>query len=191
MCIYSLSALALDFPAVQVKKENPFNGIQYDHLMIGPVKHIKSFGKSRLERYITVYNKFIVDTPIESIPRFEENCHDQGDRVASWSFTKSYTRSISTGVSLSLLGMLDIGLGGELSRSFDISITRWIQTELGIQALHTAMLRSEKYEGMSYKQIYYPKSQKVVNRPLVNHEFKIEHMNPIFHVEREILGNCH
>lgn len=188
--IASLSAFAIDFPQTHIKKENPFNGVQYEHIKIGPIKHIKRFGKNYLVRYVTVYNKKTVDEPIENIPRFEENCHDQGDRVASWSFTRSYSRSVESGVSLNLLGMVDIQLGADISRSFDISITRWIQTQLGVQALHTAILTSEKLEGMSYKQIYYIKSGEVVNEPLVNDQFVVDRINPIFRVVREITGDC-
>ena len=190
LMITSLPVWAISFPDTEIKSENPFNGIQYDHVKVGPTQHIRRFRTNFLVRYITVYNKEVVDEPVKNVFRFEENCHDQGNRIASWEFTRSYTRSIQAGASFKLLGLFDIDFGGELSRSFDITITRWIQAELGVQAIHTAILRSEKLVGMTYKQIYYPVTGKTVNEPLIQDEFFVNYVNPIFRAQRTITGTC-
>ena len=188
--VMSFSALAAQFPNIEIKKENPFNGIQYDYVKVGPTQLYNRFGKRYLWRYVTVYNVEQVSEPVANVPQFAENCHDQGNRVASWEFTRSYSRSISTGASFSLLGMFDIDLGGEISRSFDITITRWIQAELGVEAIHTAILKSEKRVGMTYQQFYYPATDKVVNSQLARDEFYVDYLNPIFVAQRTITGTC-
>lgn len=184
------TAIAADIPNVTILKENPFNGIQYENIKIGKTQTYSRFRTFYHWRYITVYNETSVENVIRDLPRFEENCHDDGNRVASWEFTRTFSRQISTGASFSLLGFLELDFGGGLSQEYTISITRWIQAQLGIYALHTPILKSKELRGMTYIQRYYPNEDRFENVSLANDEFLVTDINPIFRAEREIIGSC-
>lgn len=184
------SVYAQVIPNTEIKKENPFNGIQYDFIKIGKTQKYSRFRTKYYWRYITVYNEIRTEQVIKDVPRFEENCHDQGNRVASWEFTKTFSREISTGASFSLLGFIEFDLGGSLSHEFSISITRWIQAVNGIWALHTPVLKSKEMRGMTYIQRYYPNEDRFEDIAIPRDDFIVTNIDPIFSAEREIIGSC-
>lgn len=190
MAVLASSLIASDIPETQILKENPFNGIQYEHVKVGETQTYSRFRTFYKWRYITVYNEHKVEQVMQDVPRFEELCHDQGNRVASWNFRKSISREIQMGASFTLLGFLGVDLGGSISNSFSISITRWIQAQLGVHALHTPVLKSKELRGMTYIQRYYPNTDSFENVAIANDEFLVTHLEPIFSARREIIGSC-
>lgn len=181
---------ASDFPYEDISLVDPFTGEKYEAAKVSETFHYSRWRTKYLWRYITLYNRVTYEEPVKNVPVFEENCHDEGNRVASWEFSRGYERSISTGASLSVLGFIDIDFGGSLSRSFQVTITRWIQAERGIQALHIPLLKSESLEGITYQEIYYPNTGKFEVRKLSNPKFEVNYLNPIFRVQREVIGVC-
>lgn len=181
---------AEDFPGATPSMTDPFTGDVYQNVKVSETFEYRKWGKYYLWRYVTLYNQITKEEPVKNVPIFEENCHDQGDRVASWEFTRGYERTINTGASLSMLGFLDIDFGGEITRSFEVSITRWIQAELGVHALHIPLIKSESLVGVTFKQYYYPNSNNIVEKALSKSQFEVNYLKPIFKVERQIIGEC-
>lgn len=188
--LISFNSLA-GFPSdVEVSNRSPFDsGQSYEFVKIGIEKTVKTRRKDYSYRYITLYDKESYVEDISEVPSLEEYCHEQGDRVASWSFVRSYERSISIGVDLSLLG-IQLSGGSGVSKTFEVEVTRWIQAVLNISALHTAQFQFQRLEGIIYKQVFYPQTGEVRNVRLKRNRFFVNRLNPVFKIKRDILQEC-
>lgn len=138
-------------------------------------------------RYVTEYDVITIKRPLKNFPWIEEDCHDQGNRFANWSKSMSYEIIYSGSVNFKLLGILDIDLGNERSRTVEFNFQRWITPTEGIKARHILHEEFEVWEGKTFIEYRYGDSIEVGEK---FYPFKLEKINYGISVERVNVRSC-
>lgn len=165
------------------------SGKNYEFKIQGPIKERKLGLKYDRVQYITLYNKVAFERAVIGMPAFVEDCHDDGDRFASWSKDVSWSRSFSAGASFELLG-IGISSGVDIQKEVSFSIQRWVHSRLGVNAKHTLMVSGYDLEGESYKKIFNSKTGEHKYKKIKNSQLGIPDQRLVLFVEREVLGEC-
>lgn len=168
---------------------DPFTGDTYQEIAVGPTFYHSGFRNKYYYRFVTLYDEHQVEEAIDEYPRIQEFCHEYGNRFASWTIEKVFSRNISTSIGFELLG-LDLSFGAERSREVVFAFERWIIAVSGVEAIHTPMIRHKVRQGITYQQTFYPATGKSVNSKLSHNEFYMDYIDPIFVAHREVIGEC-
>ncbi len=149
----------------------------------GPWKSKGSFDV----RYVTTYEVRTVKRPLKNFPWIESDCHDTGNRFANWSKSVSYEIVYGGKVSFGLLGILDLELGGEKSKTVEYTFQRWVTPTQGIRARHVLKESFEIWEGSTRKEYRYGEETELDEE---SKPFSLSKMNYGIFVERTILERC-
>lgn len=173
------------------KSLNPKTQEIVDGLMLGELKTKGRKGSKRFYyyRYVTFYNVEVLETPIKNVFSMREDCHNEGDRFASWAFEVSISRTIESSLGFKLLG-LEIQFGADVSKDISSTFEAWAHAQLGIKASHKPHIIHEVWSGETFKVKFYPKSNETI-WDLENVEpFKMDYINSEFFVKRVNVEKC-
>ena len=168
------------------------------HLLIFIVFNFQAFAQVRVEgewiskrkydyRYVTEYEVKTIKRPLKNFPWIEEDCHDQGNRFANWSKSMSYEIVYSGSLNFNLLGIFDIDLGNERSKTIEFNFQRWITPSEGIKARHILHEEFEVWEGKTNIEYRYGNLIEVGKK---TYPFKLEKANYGIFVERVNVVEC-
>lgn len=138
-------------------------------------------------RYVTTYEINVVKKALKHYPWIEEDCHDQGSRFASWSQSISYEVSYGGSVGFSLLGILEVELGADRSRTHEFTFQRWVTPTLGVKARHILHEEYEVWTGSTIKEY---KFGTLIEKAERSTAFNLEKVNYGLSVVRKITGEC-
>lgn len=187
LLLFSAVSYAQDFQSPDLT--NPFNGEEFSKVEVSDSYYFRRFRTEYYYRYVTLYNTRTEDKEFQEIPRVLEECFEASDRYAVWIIEREVQRTIQSSFGFNVLG-IDLGLGGEVSRTFNFTFERFIQAQAGVRAIHIPLMRYDVHEGITYQQRYYPSSGKTQNIQLKNETFYVDMINPMFVAHREVLERC-
>lgn len=187
LVLLPISTFASEFPEATLT--HPFSKKTYQNIKYGEPYRGRSWRYRYLNRVVTVYNIEEREERLKDAPSFHENCHDLGDRFANWQYSKTFSRSISTGVDFELLGF-GLSVGGDLSQDFEVSFQRWVIATEGIEAIHTPFMRYQVYKGESFIQTINLTTGEFYASPLERDNFFVTHVDPFIIVKRKVLQKC-
>lgn len=144
-------------------------------------------GRRSTYRYVTEYTVKKVKVPLVDFPWIEEDCHDTGNRFANWVKSISYEIRYGGALNFSLLGFLEIDLGGDRSRTVEFTFQRWVTPTEGLRARHRLMENYEIWEGLTYIET---QTAKGIQRSSEPYPFLLEKANYGISVDREVLEIC-
>jgi hypothetical protein len=138
-------------------------------------------------RYVTNYEVKRVKRPLNNFPWIEEDCHDTGNRFASWSKTLTYELTYNGTLNFNLLGFFDVDLGKEKSKSIEFTFQRWVTPTLGIRARHVLHEEFEIWDGVTEVEFRHGNDVVVGEK---SYPFRLNKMNYGISVERENVEIC-
>lgn len=165
------------------------SGKNYEFKIQGPIKKRKLGLKYDRVQFVTLYNKVPFERAVVGMPSFIEDCHDDGDRFASWSKDVSWSRSFSAGASFDLLG-IGISSGVDIQHEVSFSIQRWVHSRLGIHAKHTLMVSGYDLVGESYKKFFNSKTGEYKLKRIKKSKLDIPDQELVLFVVRTVLEEC-
>jgi hypothetical protein len=139
-------------------------------------------------RYVSHYEVKKIKRPLVNFPWIQEDCHDQGNRFANWSKSLSYEIVYSGAISFNLLGLLDIDLGKENTKTIEFTFQRWITPTEGIKAKHVIFEEFEIWEG--HTQAEYREGDNIERGEEV-FPFKLQKINYGISVQRIETEDCY
>ena len=145
-------------------------------------------GRSQDFRYVTTYETKKVIRPFQGFPQIEQDCHDEGQRFASWAKSVSYEIVYGGGLNFSLLGFVELDLGAERSKTVEFTFQRWVIPTKGLRARHTLMEDYEVWSGVT--EVEFRNSDGTIKKGTKTYAFNLTRMNYGISVDREIIEVC-
>lgn len=186
------------FPNTKVKTYDPVNKKRYEKVVVGETYKASIFDGYDYWRYVTVYNVKTEAERVAYLPYFEEDCHDASQVMAQWDESRTFKVSLSTSVGLNKLG-LNASVTMSVETGVTFSAARRIHATEGIQARHIPYKLSDRWEGVTYIQIYWKDTNELgYLRKLGGFDrfeeypfpFELDNQNVGFRVKREVLKVC-
>ena len=99
----------------------------------------------------------------------------------------SYEISYSGAIGFNLLGIVEVELGADRSRTYEFSFQRWVTPTFGIKARHTLHEEYENWIGTTVKEFKYGEAIETSDRST---SFRLDKVNYGLSVVRTIIGEC-
>lgn len=145
-------------------------------------------GRRQDYRYVTTYETQKTIRPFQGFPQIEQDCHDEGQRFASWAKSVSYEITYSGGLNFSFLGFAELDLGADRSKTVEFTFQRWVIPTKGLRARHTLMEDFEVWSGIT--EVEFRDADGMIKKGSKTYPFKLDRMNYGISVHREILEIC-
>lgn len=193
------------FPSKEVPPFDPITKKKAAHTLVGPAFRSWTYSDYDYYRYVTYYDVKIRKEQIYELPVTRAQCWDRSELFASYSYTTSYTASVTASASFE-----GIGLSASFTASRTFSTGRQIPATAGFVADYTPYALKQDWVGRTFIQLYDTKTGKMkflekpteespwwvfAFFPLASQEeypmrFQVKDAFWTFSVEREILEAC-
>ncbi|MBS1962565.1 MAG: hypothetical protein JST04_10135 [Bdellovibrionales bacterium] len=152
----SLLSSSDPFPSKTVAAVEPFTGKKVDRTLVGPAFKSRAYADGYdYYRYVTFYNIDYRKEQIFALPVLRAECYDKSDLWSSYSYSTTYTASVTASASFE-----GLGLSATFSKSRTFSTGRQISATGGIVADYTPYAMKQDWEGLTYIQLLDSKTGK-------------------------------
>ncbi len=195
------------FPTnLKIEPIDPIDGKKYQQTLVGPAFKVRARGaKFDYFRYVTMYNVTTRKERIYDLPVQRQECHDQSDYFATYSYSYSVSSEVSCGIDIEF-----VGLNASISTTKTYTMNRNLRATEWVIADHTPFFVKHNWDGFTFIQTFDSKTGKVdylrtpqkatsllhdiffplTARSAYPMEFSVKNVDWSFLVERTVLSRC-